>query len=282
MASCASTPRWPTTSRSRTPPASRSASARRSTLGRGPDPLPARERHGTPFEHNAFRFHIRCPIFVAREWFRHRIGSFNELSGRYKELDGDFYVPAAADVRSQVGKPGAYSFEPVDAELAERTRTRSCRRIRPGLRRVQARSSTASQGDRARRPSGRRLHRVLLDGERALPHELHLAPQRRDGAARDPPVRRGVEEHLAGDADHARRVRRQRPHRALRVPRGSPASAVSSSAPATPRRCVPGTRRTSGSRSRSGAGTSSRPCRERRPSGRSSRGTPATGHSSSR
>ncbi|HEY7017570.1 MAG TPA: FAD-dependent thymidylate synthase [Gaiellaceae bacterium] len=33
-----------------------------------------RERHGTPFEHNAFRFHVRCPIFVAREWFRHRVG----------------------------------------------------------------------------------------------------------------------------------------------------------------------------------------------------------------
>ena len=33
-----------------------------------------RDRHGTPFEHNAFRFHIRAPIFVAREWFRHRIG----------------------------------------------------------------------------------------------------------------------------------------------------------------------------------------------------------------
>ncbi len=33
-----------------------------------------RDRHGSPFEHNAFRFHIRCPIFVAREWFRHRIG----------------------------------------------------------------------------------------------------------------------------------------------------------------------------------------------------------------
>ena len=42
-----------------------------------------RERHGTPFEHNAFRFHIRCPIFVAREWFRHRVGSFNEFSMRY-------------------------------------------------------------------------------------------------------------------------------------------------------------------------------------------------------
>ena len=81
-----------------------------------------RERHGTPFEHNAFRFHIRCPIFVAREWFRHRVGSFNELSGRYTELAEAFYVPAAEDVRTQVGKPGAYSFEPVADEVAERTR----------------------------------------------------------------------------------------------------------------------------------------------------------------
>jgi len=76
----------------------------------------------TPFEHNAFRYHVRCPIFVAREWFRHRIGSFNEFSLRYARATEDFYVPEADDVRSQVGKPGAYSFEPVDTELAERTR----------------------------------------------------------------------------------------------------------------------------------------------------------------
>jgi thymidylate synthase (FAD) len=82
-----------------------------------------RDRHGTPFEHNSFRFHIRCPIFVAREWFRHRIGSFNEFSMRYAKATDDFYVPAAEDVRSQVGKPGAYSFEPVEPELAERTRS---------------------------------------------------------------------------------------------------------------------------------------------------------------
>jgi thymidylate synthase (FAD) len=81
-----------------------------------------RERHGTPFEHNAFRFHIRAPIFVAREWFRHRIGSFNEFSMRYAKATDDFYVPDADDVRTQVGKPGAYSFEPVSAELAEETR----------------------------------------------------------------------------------------------------------------------------------------------------------------
>ena len=81
-----------------------------------------RDRHGSPFEHNAFRFHIRCPIFVAREWFRHRISSFNEFSLRYAKASEDFYIPAAEDVRSQVGKPGAYSFEPVEPELAEHTR----------------------------------------------------------------------------------------------------------------------------------------------------------------
>jgi thymidylate synthase (FAD) len=81
-----------------------------------------RDRHGTPFEHNAFRFHIRAPIFVAREWFRHRVGSFNEFSMRYAKATDDFYIPEPEDVRSQVGKPGAYSFERVDDELAERTR----------------------------------------------------------------------------------------------------------------------------------------------------------------
>src|SRR6478752_9483863 len=60
-----------------------------------------RDRHGTPFEHNSFRFHVRTPIFVAREWFRHRVGSFNEFSMRYAKATDDFYVPAAADVRTQ-------------------------------------------------------------------------------------------------------------------------------------------------------------------------------------
>lgn len=77
-----------------------------------------RERHGTPFEHNAFRFHVRCPIFVAREWFRHRIGSFNELSGRYKEIPTDGYLPAPENMRTQVGKPGSYMFKPLTAEDA--------------------------------------------------------------------------------------------------------------------------------------------------------------------
>jgi thymidylate synthase (FAD) len=81
-----------------------------------------RERHASPFEHSVFRFHIRSPIFVAREWMRHRWSSFNEFSLRYAKATDDFYVPEPEDVRSQVGKPGAYTFETVSPELAEDTR----------------------------------------------------------------------------------------------------------------------------------------------------------------
>ena len=67
--------------------------------------------------------------------------SFNEFSMRYAKATDDFYVPAVEDVRSQVGKPGAYSFEPVDAELAERT-GRSCR---PSTTRRSRRTSGSSR-----------------------------------------------------------------------------------------------------------------------------------------
>jgi thymidylate synthase (FAD) len=53
-----------------------------------------RDRHGTPFEHNSIIFYAEAPIFVFREWHRHRIGiSINEQSGRYSELPPMFYVP---------------------------------------------------------------------------------------------------------------------------------------------------------------------------------------------
>jgi thymidylate synthase (FAD) len=73
-----------------------------------------REHHGSPFEHNYFKFHVRAPIAVARDWVRHRIGtSWNEESGRYTLLRPDFYIPEPQHVRSQVGKPGSYTFEPI-------------------------------------------------------------------------------------------------------------------------------------------------------------------------
>ena len=79
-----------------------------------------REGHASPFEHNLFRFHVRCPIAVAREWMRHRWSSFNEHSLRYSSAIDDFYVPDAGQMRTQVGKPGAYHFEPVGSEVAAR------------------------------------------------------------------------------------------------------------------------------------------------------------------
>src|SRR5256885_7285076 len=68
-----------------------------------------RDRHGTPFEHNAFRFHVRAPLFIAREWFRHRVGSFNEFSMRYAKASDDCYVPVLEDRPSQGSKAVAHS-----------------------------------------------------------------------------------------------------------------------------------------------------------------------------
>ncbi|MDX2377440.1 FAD-dependent thymidylate synthase [Microbacterium sp. LRZ72] len=69
-----------------------------------------RDRHGSPFEHNSMTFYVQAPIFVFREFMRHRIASYNEESGRYRELRPVFYVPAAERRLVQVGKPGAYEF----------------------------------------------------------------------------------------------------------------------------------------------------------------------------
>ena len=80
-----------------------------------------RERHGSPFEHGYFRFLVKAPIFVVREHHRHRAGhSYNEWSGRYAKIEPEFYVPDF--VRTQVGKPGSYSFEPVDEATRDAAR----------------------------------------------------------------------------------------------------------------------------------------------------------------
>lgn len=68
-------------------------------------------RHASPFEHVVATFMIRCPIFVVREWHRHRTQSYNEMSGRYTVLQPKFYIPSIDRPLKQVGKPGAYLFE---------------------------------------------------------------------------------------------------------------------------------------------------------------------------
>lgn len=84
-----------------------------------------REQHASPFEHVAFTFRVETSIAVAREWMRHRTQSFNEFSTRYSKVgEAAFYLPDDEHVRTQTGKPGAYTFEPVDASLAAETRER--------------------------------------------------------------------------------------------------------------------------------------------------------------
>ena len=89
-----------------------------------------RERHGSPFEHNSMTFFVQAPIFVWREHMRHRIASYNEESGRYRQLQGVFYVPAHDRDVVQVGKTGAYEFlrgTQVQYELIDEQMREACR-----------------------------------------------------------------------------------------------------------------------------------------------------------
>jgi thymidylate synthase (FAD) len=60
-----------------------------------------RHRHSTPFEMCEIKFHVKLPIFVARQWIRHRTANVNEISARYSILDNEFYVPAPQQLAAQ-------------------------------------------------------------------------------------------------------------------------------------------------------------------------------------
>ena len=69
-----------------------------------------REYHHVPFEHQAVTFYIKAPIFVTRQLLKHRLTSISETSGRYRELDGVFHLPALDRPVQQIGKTGNYQF----------------------------------------------------------------------------------------------------------------------------------------------------------------------------
>lgn len=84
--------------------------------------------HLTPFEHAVFKFHVAAPIFVARQWFRHRMASYNEVSGRYAEVKDDFYIPAAWRTQDAVNRQGSVAAPGLDhaglsAKLAAQVRS---------------------------------------------------------------------------------------------------------------------------------------------------------------
>ena len=75
-----------------------------------------RHKHTTPFEMVEFKFHVKLPIFIARQWIRHRTANVNELSGRYSVMKEEFYLPEPDDIRYQstVNKQGRADEEVPD------------------------------------------------------------------------------------------------------------------------------------------------------------------------
>lgn len=66
-----------------------------------------KHRHGTPFEHATFQFYISAPLFVRSEWHRHRMASYNEISGRYVEYEPEFYIPELFRIPGTTNKQGS-------------------------------------------------------------------------------------------------------------------------------------------------------------------------------
>ncbi|MBM3335328.1 FAD-dependent thymidylate synthase [Candidatus Sumerlaeota bacterium] len=76
--------------------------------------------HGTPFEKVVFEFHVKCPVFVARQWFRHRIGSFNERSARYRKFAEEFYVPEPSAIPDVYGEDDIAAYRETLREVYQK------------------------------------------------------------------------------------------------------------------------------------------------------------------
>jgi len=120
-----------------------------------------RHRHTTPFEMCEIKYHVKLPIFVARQWIRHRTANVNEYSARYSILDNEFYIPRAEHLSAQ---------------------------------------STTNRQGRGDVLTGAESARVLdilkEDAERAYGHYEEMLNEDREGASRDP-SRQGLARELA-------------------------------------------------------------------------------------
>jgi thymidylate synthase (FAD) len=84
-----------------------------------------RHKHTTPFEMVEFKFHIRAPIFVARQWMRHRTASVNEVSARYSILEDDYFLPEHLRTQSSTNRQGSEE-EMTDDQLLILKQKASC------------------------------------------------------------------------------------------------------------------------------------------------------------
>ncbi|WP_218040298.1 FAD-dependent thymidylate synthase [Actinomadura sp. WMMB 499] len=141
-----------------------------------------RDRHGTPFEHSSMTFYVKAPIFVFREFMRHRTFSYNEESGRYRRLEPVFYVPGPERKLVQEGKPGKYVFvdgTPEQHKLVTEATMESCRRsYRAYLEMLEA--GVAREVARTVLPVGLYSSMYATCNARALMNFLSLRTKRED------------------------------------------------------------------------------------------------------
>lgn len=143
-----------------------------------------RDRHGTPFEHSSMTFYVRAPIFVFREFMRHRTFSYNEESGRYRKLEPEFYVPGPERKLVQIGKPGKYDFVDGSAEqhklVTEATEASYRQAYRAYLEMLEA--GIAREVARTVLPVGLYSSMYATCNARALMNFLSLRTKREDSA----------------------------------------------------------------------------------------------------
>jgi len=120
-----------------------------------------RHRHSTPFEMCEIKFHVKLPIFVARQWIRHRTANVNEYSARYSILDREFYIPAPAQLAAQSTVNRQGRGDVLEGEEAARV-----------------------------------LHLLHDDATRAYDHYVDMLNENPDGTPRDP-AKQGLARELA-------------------------------------------------------------------------------------
>lgn len=151
-----------------------------------------RDRHGSPFEHNSMTFFVSAPIFVFREFHRHRVGwSYNEESGRYRELQPVFYVPAADRKLVQTGRPGKYEFSdgtPEQTDLTSRTMWDSYQQAYRAYQEMLA-AGVAREVARAVLPVGLYSTMYATCNARSLMHFLSLRTKHENAAVPSFPQR---------------------------------------------------------------------------------------------
>ena len=159
-----------------------------------------RHWHSTPFEMCEIKLHVKLPVFVARQWIRHRTANVNEYSARYSILDREFYIPAPDALAAQStvnnqgrgevleGEEAARVLEMLKSDAARAYDTYEAM-LQPG------RPAGARARARADEPARERLHAMVLENRPPQPVPLPAAPRGRPRAIRDPGLRR---EHSRG------------------------------------------------------------------------------------